>query len=64
MQLQQSVGYAKQSVTETVQCWTLLKGTFNMIAIGFLSGVIAGLILVQVCALGWMFWDMFKNEST
>jgi hypothetical protein len=41
-----------------------LKGTFNMIAIGFLSGVIAGLILVQVCALGWMFWDLFKNEST
>ena len=29
-----------------------------------LAGVIAGLILVQVCALGWMFWDLFKNEST
>ena len=48
MWLQQSVGFAKQIVTETVQCWTLLKGTFNMrqAVLDILTAIGYGLIVM------------------
>lgn len=34
----------------------------DRIAVGFLAGVIGGLLVLQISALGWMFWDMFKSR--
>lgn len=34
----------------------------DRIAVGFLAGVIGGLLVLQISALGWMFWDMFKSK--
>ena len=61
MWLQPSVGFAKQSVTETVQCWTLLKGTFNMkqavlnILYTIGNGIMVALNAAVVLAILWWF---------
>ena len=33
------------------------------LAFGFLVGVLIGIMLMQVSALVWMFWDMFTRKD-
>tara|TARA_X000001036_G_scaffold187906_1_gene177126 strand:- start:290 stop:433 length:144 start_codon:yes stop_codon:yes gene_type:complete len=35
----------------------------DRIAVGFLAGVIGGIFVLQISALGWMFWDMFRSKK-
>ncbi len=33
------------------------------VSLGFLIGVGLGVMIMQVSALGWMFWDMFRSKK-